>query len=326
MIENLQRFINRITKFLRLNKTLSRYFVFLLISFLFWFLTIMSKEYETSVTIPISFINIPENMKLVNTPDNELDVKVKSHGFYLLSNNIFKYKKLTISIQDLKERNKKGLIQKQWITKKKYRSLYNLFSSDIKILSASPDTIKFNLKQKESKKVAVQFNGDIQFSSQFRLKNEVELFPDSILVYGTKQALSNLSFVETENINFSSIEEDVKQKVSLEDLDGLNFSKDQIEVSFVVEKFTEKALELPVNPINVPPGYKIKFYPPKVEVITTVSFADYDKITPSMFFVEVDASELNERKKLEVNLSSKPSFVDVIRIKPRRIEFLLIKQ
>ena len=326
MIKNLQRFINRITKFLRLNKTLSRYFVFLLISFLFWFLTIMSKEYETSVAIPISFINIPENMRLVNTPDNELDVKVKSHGFYLLSNNIFKYKKLTISIQDLKESNKKGLIQKQWITKKKYRSLYNLFSSDIKILSASPDTIKFNLKQKESKKVAVQFNGDIQFSSQFRLKNEVELFPDSILVYGTKQALSNLSFVETENINFSSIEEDVKQKVSLKDLDGLNFSKDQIEVSFVVEKFTEKVLELPINPINVPPGYKIKFYPPKVEVITTVSFADYDKIIPSMFFVKVDASELNERKKLEVNLSSKPSFVDVIRIKPRRIEFLLIKQ
>jgi len=286
----------------------------------------MSKEYETSVAIPISFINIPENMRLVNTPDNELDVKVKSHGFYLLSNNIFKYKKLTISIQDLKESNKKGLIQKQWITKKKYRSLYNLFSSDIKILSASPDTIKFNLKQKESKKVAVQFNGDIQFSSQFRLKNEVELFPDSILVYGTKQALSNLSFVETENINFSSIEEDVKQKVSLKDLDGLNFSKDQIEVSFVVEKFTEKVLELPINPINVPPGYKIKFYPPKVEVITTVSFADYDKIIPSMFFVKVDASELNERKKLEVNLSSKPSFVDVIRIKPRRIEFLLIKQ
>ena len=286
----------------------------------------MSKEYETSVIIPISFINIPENMEIVNTPDDELNIKVRSHGFYLLSNNIFKYQKLTISIKDLKESNKKSLVQKRWVAKRNYRLLYNLFSSNIKILSASPDTIKFNFRKKESKKIAVKFNGDIQFSSQFRLKNEVELFPDSILVYGTKQALSNLSFVETENINFSSIEEDVKQKVSLEDLDGLNFSKDQIEVSFVVEKFTEKALELPVNPINVPPGYKIKFYPPKVEVITTVSFADYDKITPSMFFAEVDASELNEKKKLEVNLSSKPSFVDVVKVNPRRVEFLLIKQ
>ena len=286
----------------------------------------MSKEYETSVIIPISFINIPENMKLVNTPDDELNVKVRSHGFYLLRNNIFKYQKLTISIKDLKESNKKSLVQKRWVAKRNYRLLYNLFSSNIKILSASPDTIKFNFRKKESKKITVQFNGDIQFSSQFRLKDDVVLFPDSILVYGTKQALSNLSFVETENINFSSIEEDVKQNVSLEVIDGLNFSTDQIEISFVVEKFTEKAIELPVNPINVPVGYKIKFYPPKVEVITTVSFADYDKITPSMFFAEVDASELNEKKKLEVNLSSKPSFVDVVKVNPRRVEFLLIKQ
>jgi YbbR domain-containing protein len=286
----------------------------------------MSKEYETVVTIPISLINIPENIKLVNTPDDELSVKVRSHGFYLLRNNIFKYQKLTISIKDLEESNKKSLIQKRWVAKKKYKLLYNLFSSDIKILSTSPDTIKFNFRKKESKKITVQFNGDIQFSSQFRLKDDVVLFPDSILVYGTKQALSNLSFVETENIKFSSIEEDVKQNVSLEVIDGLNFSTDQIEISFVVEKFTEKAIELPVNPINVPVGYKIKFYPPKVEVITTVSFADYDKITPSMFFAEVDASELNEKKKLEVNLSSKPSFVDVVKVNPRRVEFLLIKQ
>ena len=152
MIENLQRFINRITKFLRLNKTLSRYFVFLLISFLFWFLTIMSKEYETSVTIPISFINIPENMKLVNTPDNELDVKVKSHGFYLLSNNIFKYKKLTISIQDLKERNKKGLIQKQWITKKNTDRFTIYFLPILKFLALLRIPLNLTLSRRKARK------------------------------------------------------------------------------------------------------------------------------------------------------------------------------
>ena len=93
----MQALFKRITRFLHLNKRVSKYFVFLFVSFVFWFLTIMSKEYQTTLTIPIRYIDLPKGKQLINNPDETINLTVKSPGFYLLNNNVFKNKSLVIS-------------------------------------------------------------------------------------------------------------------------------------------------------------------------------------------------------------------------------------
>ena len=99
MYKKLQALFGRITTFLHLNKRLSKYFIFLLVSFSFWFLTIMSKEYETTICIPISYNNFPESQQLISNLESQMELKVKSYGFYLLSNNLFKSKSLVSSTE-----------------------------------------------------------------------------------------------------------------------------------------------------------------------------------------------------------------------------------
>jgi hypothetical protein len=286
----------------------------------------MSKEYETTILIPISYNNFPESQQLINNLENQMELKVKSYGFYLLSNKIFKSKTLQISVNNLEESKTRKYSQKQWIVNKNFKKIYKLLSADIKILSTNPDTLIFRFQKKESKKVKVVFNGEFNFSSQYRMQDKIQLSPDSIFVFGSKEKLSGIHFIESENIVFENIEKAIKQDLKLNETEGISFSKKKVQIQFEVEKFTEKIITLPLNAINVPKGYKIKFYPAKVEVATTVAFDDYNKLNTNLFVAQVDASDLKQKKKLDVILSKYPPFTKIVKIKPSRVEFLLIRE
>ena len=63
----------------------------------------------------------------------------------------------------------------------------------------------------------------------------------------------------------------------------------------------------------------------------SVSFSLYYKffhykLNENLFVAQVDASNINEKKRLAVILSKQPSFTDIVKIKPSRVEFLLIKE
>jgi len=257
----MQALFRQITTFLHLNKRLSKYFIFLLVSFSFWFLTIMSKEYETTIFIPISYSNFPESQQLISNLESQMELKVKSHGFYLLSNNLFQTKTLQISVNNLEESKERKYSQKQWVVNKNLKKIYKLISTDIKILSTNPDTLIFRFQKKESKKVKIVFNGDLNFSSQYRMKDRIRFFPDSIFIFGSKEEMSKINFVESEKTDFENIEKAIKQDLKLTELEGISFSEEKVQIQFEVEKFTEKIIELPLRAINVPKGYKIKCYP-----------------------------------------------------------------
>ena len=322
----MQALLKRIITFLQLNKRLSKYFIFLFVSFAFWFLTVMSKQHQTTLAIPVEYTNLPESKHLINNPEKRIKLTVKSPGFYLLSNNLFKIKPLIIPVNSLAERQLKNYSQQYWVANTNYHQLYKLLSADIKIISVFPDTLFLRFQQKKSKRVPVIFNGNLSFSAQYRLKDKVQIFPDSISINGTEEIVEQISFVETEHIVFDQLEEGMSQEIALSKIDGISFFERQVKISFELEKFTEKIVELSIKAINVPEGYKIKFYPPKVSLIITVSFSDYDKLNSSLFVANVDASQLVGKSKLAVAINKQPSFANLVKIKPSRVEFLLIKQ
>ena len=286
----------------------------------------MSKEYETTIFIPISYNNFPESQQLISNLESQMELKVKSHGFYLLSNNLFQSKTLQISVNNLEESKSKKYSQRQWVVNKNLKKIYKLISSDIKILSTNPDTLIFRFQKKESKKVKIVFNGDLNFSSQYRMKDKIQLFPDSVFVFGPKEKISKIHFVESEDTAFENIEKAIKQDLKLNEMEGISFSEKKVQIQFEVEKFTEKIIELPLNVINVPKGYKIKCYPAKIDIATTVAFNDYSKLNSNLFVAQVDASNVKQKKRLDVILSKQPPFTDIVKIKPSRVEFLLIKE
>ena len=137
---------------------------------------------------------------------------------------------------------------------------------------------------------------------------------------------SKIDFIESEDIAFENIEKAIKQDLKLNEIEGISFSEEKVQIQFEVEKFTEKIIELPLIAINVPKGYKLKCYPAKIDIVTTVAFNNYNKLNENLFVAQVDASNIKQNKRLDVILSKQPSFTDIVKIKPSRVEFLLIKK
>ncbi|MDG1348863.1 MAG: hypothetical protein P8P67_04035, partial [Flavobacteriales bacterium] len=91
MLSNLK---NRIVSFFKSetnNKKLSTYALFLFISFSFWFLSMLSKQHETTLRVPLTYINFPADKVLVSTPTSFIEVRVKAPGFSILFYNLFNF-------------------------------------------------------------------------------------------------------------------------------------------------------------------------------------------------------------------------------------------
>ena len=71
-------------KKITLNRKVLVFFFFLLLSILFWFLTAMNQEYETTISYPVRYIKFPERKVLVNDIPDRLDLSVNAGGYTLL--------------------------------------------------------------------------------------------------------------------------------------------------------------------------------------------------------------------------------------------------
>ena len=83
---------NRISSFFKSgsnNKKLSTYTLFLFISFSFWFLSMLSKDHETTLNVPVEYVNFPTDKVLVSPTISFIEARVKAPGFSILFYTLF---------------------------------------------------------------------------------------------------------------------------------------------------------------------------------------------------------------------------------------------
>jgi len=84
--------------------------IFLSVSFLFWMLIKLSKEYTDVVQFNVNYSNLPEGKMLQEDPNKRIDVIIKTYGFNLVKYHINK-RNVDVDLNALKR--KKGLVYYQ---------------------------------------------------------------------------------------------------------------------------------------------------------------------------------------------------------------------
>jgi hypothetical protein len=125
------------------------FFVCLLIATVLWFVKAMEKQYESTVSMPVQYTNLPTNKVLINQPPSRLNLKLKAHGFTL-----FRYKfGLTITPINFNVKSFANITLKNndlsdfYVLSDRYiPQIANQINSEVLILDISPDTLffKFN--------------------------------------------------------------------------------------------------------------------------------------------------------------------------------------
>jgi len=321
---------NRISSFFKSesnNKKLSTYALFFFISFSFWFLSMLSKHHETTLKIPVVYINFPADKVVVSSPISFIEARVKAPGFSIVFYNLFNFSKLTLNIEQANIKPKQAGSEVFWLMNSKRKAVAEVISSSMELIAINPQRLIISLSNKANKRVIVKLNKSISLKPEIWLANPIALVPDSVMIYGNQEQLDVVDFVETEEVFLSDISESITHHVQLSIPSAIECKISAVEVIIEVEPFVEQLLKYKVEVKNLKKGYVLKLFPEIVQLTIQAPKDKYSILQTDFLKLQVDASLiLEESRTLAVEVEDLPSFIQLQRVYPSRVEFLLIKE
>ena len=306
------------------NKKLRVFLLFLALSFLFWMLIKLSKNYIADVKFDLIYVDAPKNKLLQNSSNSEITLTVNTIGFKLLGYSL-KNKELNYSLTDLER--KKGT-EYFSITKSKINFLQAQLPAETILLKIKPDTLYFDLGIKKSKKVKITPHVNFQFKAGFNLTKKVVLNPEFVTISGPSKFVDSIETVQSELLELENVAAsfDVSVKL-LNTMEAITLSVDHVNISGEVQKITEGSFNLPFKVINLPRSHIISTFPKEVKIVYQVALKDYNKITKNSFVIHCDYRETvdNGLEYLVPKIIEKPNILFDVKIVPNKVEYLVKK-
>ncbi|WP_343069112.1 CdaR family protein [Hyunsoonleella aquatilis] len=307
------------------NKRLNVFLLFLSSSFVILIFTKLSKEYTNTVAFEVKKINVPQDKVILNDSNNSVDIRLKTHGFKWLQYYLTK-PQIAVDFSNEVYRTGSSYVFAKSVS---YLNEKKQFQNQVKLLSIAPDTLMFRFDTNMVKKVPVLAKAEIQFAPGFDMLNEVEAYPDSIVVVGPHDMVESLQGLETELVQLDNVKTDISKKARLKlpkNRKDLKFSLDEVELVADVEKFTEGTVKIPIRVINVPDSISIKCFPKEVNVSYYTSLEYFNTVKPKDFRVICDYKKAEQNQSfLITELVRFPENVKRIKLSQQRIEFIIVK-
>ncbi|WP_318308785.1 CdaR family protein [Flagellimonas crocea] len=307
-------------------KKVKIFLLFLLCSFLAWFISNLSETYESRAYFTLNYRNLPDSLLLGKNSDELIEVKLRTSGFQFLYYKIFKHR-VDIDVSQAEYRNG-GYVMSDDVLK---RQMDQQLSQNISLLDLDRPLLKVDLYQVDSKKIPVRPNLDLKLEQNYILDGKVQVSPDSIQVKGPKAEIDTITVIKTSRIQLSNINSDFSNEVSLvfpKGLDNTIFSVGKATVFGKVSKFSEKVFEVPIQVLNVPEGYQIRTFPNSVTIFCKATIERLKEISVSDFEVVADYGQLDgsESSSLFLEVRERPQKVYDVKLEENTVNFVLEQQ
>lgn len=303
------------------------FLISLLIASALWFSKAIGKRYETTVSMPIQYTNMPTNKALVKTPPTSIKVKMEAYGYTLLRHKInltinpinFNFSSFTNKQTLSKGVNTYKITTNQYITQ-----FSKQVSSEINILEISPDTLVFEFDDIVSKSVPIKAQIELSFENQYFLSDSLHFTPHLIEISGPNSIIDTINFVETKALHFKNLNTTVNQNASLTEIPGVNLSTKRVELKIPVSLYTEYNNKVKLQKINVPDSLNLVTFPGYVDITCIVAFDKYANLKASGFVITVDYNDITPNiEKLPVKIINKPAYIKSMNILPSEVEFII---
>tara|TARA_E500000318_G_scaffold97690_1_gene98579 strand:- start:109 stop:1065 length:957 start_codon:yes stop_codon:yes gene_type:complete len=310
-----------------LNKKKVKVFsLFLLCSFLAWFISNLSDTYESRAYFTLNYRNLPDSLLLGKNSDNLIEAKLRTSGFQFLYYKIFKTR-IDIDVSQVEFQNGDYVMSEEALRKQMDQQL----SQSISLLELDRRTLEIDLYQVDSKKIPIEAKLDLQLEQNYILDGKIKILPDSIEVKGPSNEIDTINSIKTSLIQLNNVNADFSNEVSLvfpKGLDNSIFSIGRATVSGKVSKFSEKVFEVPVQVINVPQGYQIKTFPDVVTVLCKATIERLKEISASDFEIVADYGQLmgSESSTLFLEIQESPQKVYDVKLEDNTVNFVLEQQ
>lgn len=313
------RYLQQLRTNLQLNQKTAIFLLCFFLATIFWVFTSLSKDYETQITIPVIYKNIPFTKYFDSELPKELEFHFKGSGFKLAGVH-FRKRPDSIEIDVLAHSNNMQQLKFQTI------NLKNQFPGDYLPYRITPENISAGFNSRLSKKVPVKLVGQISYGNRFEATGSTKLVPDSVELAGSGAFLNKVSEVKTQKLKLSNVS---GRQTGVIDLDSTSFpglasSTSKIEYDLPVEEFTEGVMyvdvDLPFSQKN-----RVLLLPGKVKVTFIASLSEFPTIKNTDFHLETLVPNNSTPGKLAVKIKKQPLSVRVLKIEPEFLDYLVQK-
>lgn len=254
-------------------------------SILIWGSVTLSDQFFSSMEMDVKVVNQPTGYSCGYIDPEKISLKVKAEGWQLLSLNLNREHSFLISADNDSGLKKidpfDEISENTWI------------SSGISILEISPRNISYDVDRIKFKKVKILPSVDLSFNEGFGLATPVRVYPDSVLVAGPKSILDTLSFVQTDLVELSSLDNMSKIITEIKDIRGFQFERKNVELTFDVQRIVEKTFsDIKVVINDIPEDRDIVLIPNTIECslrggISILGKLSNDQISASVYYSQI---------------------------------------
>ena len=310
-----------------LNKKKVKVFsLFLLCSFLAWFISNLSETYESRAYFTLNYRNLPDSLLLGKNSDNSIEAKLRTSGFQFLYYKIFK-SRMDIDVSEVEFQNGGYVLSEETLK----RQMDQQLSQNISLLDLDRNSLEVDLYKVDSKKIPIKAKLGLQLEQNYILDGKIKITPDSIEVKGPSNEIDTIKSIKTSLLQLNNVNADFSNEVGLvfpKGLDNSIFSIGRVTVSGKVSKFSEKVFEVPIQVINIPEGYQIKTFPDVVTILCKATIERLKEISASDFEIVADYSQLmgSESSTLFLKITESPQKVYDVKLEDNTVNFVLEQQ
>ena len=258
--------------------------------------------------VRLELSEVPKNVVITEDLPDTIKVMVRDKGYYLVKYLYFDNMRVVrLPFHMYSDQQSKGVVAPSDLQK----LLRTRFGETCTILAIKADHLDFYYSHGSQKKVPLIYSGTATAKTNFYVMN-VKISPDSVIVMASKSALDTINAVYTEPWDIENVDNSVTRSVPVARIWGAKTNIGQAKVRVVVDRLTEKVLNVPVTAINLPPQLLLKTFPGRVDVKVSVGASMANRLRPEQFTITVNAEDLAERSskdKLKLTIASKPDYV-----------------
>ena len=314
-----------------------RFYVFvlcLLFSAVFWLFTKLSQETSATFTRPVVFSSFPNGLLAASQSDSTVAFRLETTGVRLINYYIFSRRDtlaVDADVLPVLHRNEK---QYHFITASELLGTLNQnVSAWTSINNIKPDTLFLELVPAIDKLLPVRLDAKISFEQRFRQYGSITVDPDSVMLTGPQSVLDTLEYVKTAVLAPVRLRQTITESVPLikpVDIGSVYLHREYVDVRVPVAEFTQADIELPVHVVcpEELDTAEIRLFPNKVNVSILVALQDYARLNQQLFEATVNCPQIGESQdgRLEIELETYPAFVDILRIRPPFVEYIILEE
>lgn len=291
------------------------------IALIFWFFVKLSQQYETEITVTVTY-QLPDSQAFVNLPPDEITATLTGSGWDLFYEFIFNR---SPSIDFIAEQFPSGMIEPTQITNRIKREI----ASEVKVTDTDEEFIILEFQNQFVKTLPIRLEHNIEFVSGYDLKNPIQIYPDSVTVTGPISLVRDLEFWSTDLFESKDLKVDLQEELNMKmpEQGEIRLNPPKTVLTVEVEEFTEKEVYVPVEIKNATDS--IRLSSKTVRVNFEVGLSRFDSITKKDFHFEADFKNVSlndENNVIPVNPRTFPEGIKHPNYFPKSVEFFIVQK